>query len=130
VARLILISIPDNVDAEDFMNAVKANQVIVGQQEEEEGANVWRYKELLGAKVEALFALPTKFCECPDYAGTSTPTKAFRWMVHAKCAKPRKGANQNPRDLLRPDARPGEVPYYIGFRAGIDMFGYQRTPRS
>jgi hypothetical protein len=133
MARLLLISVPDNAHAEDFINAVNNGDVIFSTSvvvPDSDDPGEVRYVPLLAPKVEAVWGLPTQFCECPDYPGSSVPTAKMRWMVHSRCAKPRKGANQNPRDLLRPDARPGEVPYYIGFRAGIDMFGYARTPRS
>jgi hypothetical protein len=134
MARLILIEIPDNADADAFVSAVKndavlfakpAGTTVVDGREVEE----LTWHNLENAKVEAVWAKPTQFCECDDYAGVSAPTSKFRWMVHAKCAKPRRGANQNPRDLTRPDAKPGEVPYYIGFRADSKMFGHPRPQR-
>jgi hypothetical protein len=133
MARLILIEIPDNADADAFVEAIKNENVLFAKPVDGAEAEVTMvelsWHDLENAKVEAVWAKPTQFCECDDYAGVSAPTSKFRWMVHAKCAKPRRGANQNPRDLTRPDAKPGEVPYYIGFRADSKMFGHPRPQR-
>jgi hypothetical protein len=115
MARFVMISIPDNADANAFVKAIESDGVIFSVPTPDTETEV-RYTELT-AKVEAVWAQPTKFCDCPDYAGTSAPTSTYRWMVHAKCARPRKGAMQHPKDLLRPDAPATETPYYLGFRA-------------
>jgi hypothetical protein len=121
MARLVLIEIPDNADADAFISAIKNDAVLFAKETtvvegEDPGYEVsWHNTE--GFKVEAVWAKPTQFCECPDYNGVSAPTSKYRWMVHAKCAKPRAGAMQHPRDLTRPDTKPQEIPYYLGFRA-------------
>jgi hypothetical protein len=133
MARLILISIPDNDEADKFIQAIKDDNVLraveVRDEFSREGHPEVEWNSLDGAKVEAVWGLPTLFCECDDYNGTSAPTQKMRWMVHAKCARPRKGAMQNPRDLTRIDMPAGQVPYYIGFRAGSDKYGYDRTKK-
>jgi hypothetical protein len=74
-----------------------------------------------------MFGQPTKFCDCADYNNVSAPSKTYAWYVHAKCGKPRKGRMQHPRDLLRlPGSKPVDHPFYLGFRAGKDRWGYDK----
>ena len=128
MARLVMISIPDNVDAEAFVKAVEEGYIMYSKPHPTLKNEV-SINKLETAKVEALWAKPTQFCECDDYAGVSAPTKAYRWMVHAKCAKPRKGTMQHPRDLTRPDTPAEQIPYYLGFRADSEGFVFPREKK-
>jgi hypothetical protein len=105
MARLVMLEIADNDVADKFVEAVKEARVLYGI-------------ERLEAKVEAVWAAPTMFCECEDYIGKSAASSKFRWWVHAKCGKPRRTAQQLPRNLMEPSELPrGERVYYIGFMA-------------
>lgn len=89
VARFVLIEIPDNADADAFVSAVKNGAVIFGRPAPDAEVEVTQqevvYGPLEGTKVEGLFGAPTKFCECPDYPGTSARSKTYGWYVHVKC---------------------------------------------
>jgi hypothetical protein len=125
MARFVLVSIPDNANADAFVKAIEGQSVLFARTAAD---NEVSWQPLEGAKAEAMFAQPTKFCECTDYTGVSTPTVNYAWYVHSKCAKPRKGRMQHPRDLLRPiGTRKDEAPFYLGFRAGKDSWGYDKS---
>lgn len=131
MARFVMISIPDNADADAFVEAVKRHDVIFGYKKGNDADHIissddtYSYTGLADAEVEAVWAKPTKYCDCPDYAGVSTPSLKFNWMVHAKCGKPRKGSMMHPKDLTRIDEKPQHIPYYLGFRA--DSKGWRLT---
>jgi hypothetical protein len=127
MARFVMISIPDNKDADQLVAAIERGDFLFGYDKDNgDGTGEYGYKAPTDAKVEAVWAKPTKFCECTDWAGVSAPTTSYRWMVHAKCAKPRKGVMQHPKDLTRVDTPANEIPFYLGFRA--DCKGW-RIPR-
>jgi hypothetical protein len=123
MARLILIEIPDNVGADNFVKAVKAGDVIFGVANEDGEEKQY---QPIDAKVEAVWAKPTQFCTCEDYKGVSAPSKTYRWMVHAKCAKPHPRAMQHPKDLTRDGWKPQEIPYYLGFRSDGKGWVYRK----
>lgn len=115
MARFVVVEIPDNVEADNFVKAVESGLVWYGTAE----ANEIKMTESAyrGWKVPQVYAVPTLFCECPDYEGKSTRSARYGWYVHAKCAKPRPGALQHPYNLLEKDVPATERVYYMGFRA-------------
>jgi hypothetical protein len=117
MARFVMIQIDDNDEADAFVKAIGAYNVIYGTASNDADVTEISYKELI-ASIKAIWAVPTKFCECPDYPGVSVPSQKYRWMVHAKCGKPAKGAMMHPRDLSLPEDTPSnEIPFYLGMRA-------------
>lgn len=117
--RFVVVEIPDNEEAEAFVEAVNAGRMIFGIPRTVEGDTVEiNYVGLTDAKVPQMYAVPTMFCDCPDYAGKSGRSAKYGWYVHAKCARPRptnyihpynliEGANTDPRDRI----------YTMSFRA-------------
>jgi hypothetical protein len=120
MARFIMIQIDDNAAADRFVEAVEKGTVLYDPDKIGESPSELGYE--LEAKVKAVFGVPTMFCECPDYRGVSAPSKTYRWMVHAKCGKPARGAYINPLDLTRKDWKASEQPFFLSMRA--DQRGY------
>lgn len=64
---------------------------------------------LTGGKVNGLFAVPTKFCDCPHNSPAQIRLIArgakLGWWVHKGCGKPLHNSWQSPRNLLDPDMR-------------------------
>jgi len=128
--RLVLLEIPDNEEADTFVEAIKNGEAIMSfSVKNGDGSKSFGYKPIEGAKVAAVWAKPTQFCTCPDYDGKAAPTSKYRWLVHPKCAKPRPGAMQHPKDLTRVDWKPQEIPYYIGFRSDGRGWVYRKEER-
>jgi hypothetical protein len=125
VARFVVVEIPDNEEADAFMKAVQAGEVLFGVPAgttEVDGRQVeeikWRGINESGEwKVPQVYAVPTKFCECPDYEGVSARSQKYGWWVHRKCSKPRGTALQHPYTLLELGVDPRHLRYYMGFRA-------------
>jgi len=118
--RFVVVEIPDNDEAEAFVEAIKRGDVMYTVPVEPlvEGTKEFRVQTGEGWKVPQMYAVPTKFCDCPDYAGKSARSAKYGWYVHAKCAKPRptnyihpynliEGAGTDPRDRI----------YTMSFRA-------------
>jgi hypothetical protein len=130
MARLILIEIADNAEADRFIAALKGDNVLRGVEvppaDADQAYPEYKWDNLEGAKVEAVWAKPTQFCTCEDYKGVSAPSKTYRWMVHAKCAKPHPRAMQHPKDLTRDGWKPQEIPYYLGFRSDGKGWVYRK----
>lgn len=117
--RFVVIEIPDNDVADNFVQAVKDGRVIYGVPRSEEGeiaeVNYLGLNDQGEASVPAMYGVPTKFCDCADYEGKGVRTKKYGWYVHAKCAKPRANTSQYPNNLLGPGGLKEKV-YTIGFR--------------
>jgi hypothetical protein len=113
-----LLEILDNDEADNFVKALQGQEIYVPHliNGSSDTVEVQYLRQL--AKVEAVWAAPTKFCECADYTGKSVTTKAYRWWVHLKCSKPRATAQQHPRNLLDPtDMDVRDTRYSITFMA-------------
>lgn len=118
--RFVVLEIPDNDEAEALIKAVQGGMVLFGRLQHPETPEVAEYAfEMMGEgwEVPQVYAVPTKFCECPDYNGVSARSSKYGWWVHAKCSKPRPGAMQHPFNLLERHKPGEEVVYYMGFRA-------------
>lgn len=104
MARYVLVEFENDKDAEEFAGAIERGQKIVypvPHPEEEGEYNV--HSPSGNYRVRALFAKPTKFCECTlgaDEEPVSARGKKWGWWVHRKCGRPRKGNCQHPRNLL------------------------------
>lgn len=96
MARLVLISIPDNADAEAFINAMKTGHIFYGTPVVGYVAGELAYHSLdVAADVEASWADPTKMCEChpayklPNPIGKgdkglvcqSVQSKTYKWRL-------------------------------------------------
>jgi hypothetical protein len=114
--RFVMIQIPDNEEADAFIKAAERGDLLFGF-DKDDGTGEYGYKGLTGASVPGVWAVPTKFCECPDYAGKGVRSSKYGWHVHAKCAKPRKTAQQYPRNLKEAGRTIKELVYFLGFRA-------------
>lgn len=139
MARFVMLRIPDNTDAEAFVNAIRANHIFYGTPAQEGDAfePEMTYHNLdVAAEAVAMWADPTKLCEChPPWArpmpmakglGLScNPAKSakFGWLVCTNmvdgkmCAKPHGFQFQHPKNLLVPDETPQTRLYCLGFRA-------------
>jgi len=131
MARFVLISIPDNEEADNFVRALGGNEVFVAHLVPGEGETPEvAYRPMPDAKVESVWAKPTMMCECHGTMNlgprlkekglspcTPVRSKKFGWLVCPQCAKPHAHQVQHPKDLLRPDATAQERVYYLGFRA-------------
>jgi len=131
--RLVLLAFEDNDTADAFVKAIKDNQVIIGQTEDEDGAQVLRYKDI-GPDVtaEAMWAAPTKLCTChPPYALPNKLAKAgsglncfsgrskkFGWLLCTKCMKPHGFQTIHPKNLLGPEVEDlQDRKFVLGFEA-------------
>jgi hypothetical protein len=121
MARFVVVEIPDNDEADAFVKAIEQGTLFFGvsidSQDNGDGTGEYGYKGLTHAKVPQVYAVPTIFCECPDYKGQSVRSSKYGWWVHVKCAKPRAGALQHPYNLLERNVDARERVYYMGFRA-------------
>jgi hypothetical protein len=114
--RFVVVEIEDNEEADAFIGAIECGYVLYSRPHPEK-VDEHEVVNLTGAKVPAVFAVPTKFCECPDYEGKSVRSKKFGWNVHAKCAKPRATVGLYPNNLLEVGATVKERVYFMSFRA-------------
>lgn len=80
MARYLLVVIDDNAQAESLRLKL----------------NGWAGFDVIG-----MFAKPTKFCVCEDYAGVAPRDRNLGWRVHAKCKLPRENETQQPNNLLQ-----------------------------
>jgi hypothetical protein len=115
--RFVVVEIPDNEEAEAFVEAIKNGYVMYSKPHPTVAGEYSINKPLEVWNVPAVFAVPTKFCECPDYEGKSVRSKKFGWNVHAKCAKPRATVGLYPNNLLEVGATVKERVYFMSFRA-------------
>jgi hypothetical protein len=139
--RFVVVEIPDNAEADAFVEAVKTGQVIYAVpagQEEVDGRMVdtVAWKDIPDTwKVPQVYAVPTMFCECPDYKGISVKSSKYGWFVHAKCARPRPSALQHPFNLVEMGQNGGQWVdgrdrrYYMGFRANREPWRHQDEKR-
>lgn len=144
MARFVMISIPDNADAEAFVNAIKANHIFYGVPAKEDDAfePEMSYHALdVAAEAVALWADPTKMCEChppwklPNPLAKGDPglqcnparSLKYGWLVCPQpgCSKPHPHQVQHPKNLLEGPDDPRL--YYLGFRA--DRSTYVGPPR-
>lgn len=131
MARFVVVQIPDNEEADAFVKAIENDNLIFGTvvgQIEVDGRMVDEVKydsPNSEWKVPQVYAVPTKFCDCPDYNGKSVKSSRYGWYVHAKCAKPRPTALQHPFNLVEMGQNggqwvdPRDRVYYMGFRANL-----------
>lgn len=135
MARFVMISIPDNKDADAFVAAVSRGDVILGFSQSEgilSREDTYTYGPLKGEAV-ALWADPTKLCEChppwklpnrlDDKKGNlglhCDPVRSqnYGWLVCSQCHKPHPHQHQHPKNLLVPDETPSTRTYCLGFKA-------------
>jgi hypothetical protein len=138
MARLVLITIPDNADAEAFVEAINRGDVILGFPANENILNredTYTYGPLKG-KAEALWADPTKMCEChpsyqlPNPIGKgdkgllcqAVQSKTYKWWVCSLCNKPHPHQFQHPKNLLDPNEALAPRKYTLGFRTDRSAF--------
>lgn len=142
MARFVMLRIEDNAEAEAFVESVKAQYVFYGvpvsPTEEEAAQHIGEGHSFrdLHAEAVALWADPTKLCQChPPYArpmpmakglGLScSPVKSatYGWLVCTNmvdgkmCAKPHGFQFQHPKNLLVPNETKETRLYCLGFRA-------------
>jgi len=118
--RFVVVEIPDDQDALDFIRAVTKGHLWYGKVVESpaalESAGEIEYHQIEGWKVPQVYAVPTKFCECPE-TNREGKSKKYGWYVCVKCAKPRKGSMQHPFNLMETGKTGPDRAYYMGFRA-------------
>jgi hypothetical protein len=131
MARFVLVSIPDNADAEAFVAAMGEGYIMYSKPHPTLEGEVSINKPTSEWKVEALWADPTKLCEChppwqlPNPIGkgatglTCNPARSSRygWLVCPQCSKPHPHQFQHPKNLLDPNETPASRTYCLGFRA-------------
>lgn len=130
MARFVMISIPDNKDAQAFVEAVQNGEIVHSfKQTNEDGSSSFGYRPLK-AEAVALWADPTKLCEChppwklsnakePSVGLQCNPVRSmnYGWLVCSQCNKPHPHQVQHPKNLLNPDETPQTRDYYLGFKA-------------
>lgn len=116
--RFVVVEIPDNQEALDFIAAIVKGDVYYGKYEvdEEDGTTSVKYTTLEGCKVPQAYGVPTLFCEC-ETTHPEAKSKKLGWYVCTKCAKPRKGSMQHPFNLIEAGVSAQHRVYYMGFRA-------------
>lgn len=115
--RFVMVEIPDNEEADQFVDAIKRGDLLISfSKDNGNGTGEYGYKSPTGAKVQAVFAVPTQFCSCPT-AQREGKSKKYGWYVCTKCMKPRPGSMQHPYNLTELHKDPKEWVYYLGFRA-------------
>lgn len=115
--RFVVVEIPDNEEADQFVAAVERGDVLFGfEKDNGDGTGEYGYKGLAGARVPQVYAVPTMFCEC-DKTHPEGRSKKYGWYVCTSCSRPRKGSMQHPFNLLERDKPATERAYYMGFRA-------------
>lgn len=130
MARFVMIRIPDNDEAQAFVDALQKLQVMYAKPHptlEDQHTVCTPRTEW---EVTALWADPTKLCECHPFWDTQNPmlrgrsalcnpvrSANFGWLVCPQCKKPHPHQFQHPRNLLFPDEKPSTRTYYLGFRA-------------
>ena len=121
--RFVVVEIPDNEEADAFVEAIKTGYVMFSKPHPKLPNEVSLGKPETEWKVPQVYAVPTMFCECPDYNGVSVKSSKYGWYVHVKCAKPRPTALQHPFNLVEMAANGNQWVdgrdrrYYMGFRA-------------
>lgn len=114
--RFVVVEIPDNDEAEDFIHALLHGEVIYSSKHGEPEGEI-RYKPLSDPRVPQVYAVPTLFCECPNQSEKSARSMKYGWWCCAKCSKPKRGAMQHPFNLMERDVDARHRVYYMGFRA-------------
>lgn len=108
MARYVVLSFEDNTKAETFIS----DKLVLGPDLQDLFAGT-----LLGeAKVEAIFAKPTKFCECTKKRKGWFRGKKYGWWVCSNCGLP----TANGGDLTRLQAIIGQ---------GKDLLTNKDAPR-
>jgi hypothetical protein len=102
MARYILLEVDDNEAAGDLVAALQRGPGNVFLYKKPDDSGEFRVAEF-AAKVRALFAKPTKFCDCVKADDNSVKGAKLGWWVHRKCGKPKHGVCQHPRNLLLPE---------------------------
>lgn len=71
-----------------------------------------------GLRAEAMWARPTKFCECNTVGGEESRGKKYGWLVHTSCGRPIRNRVHHPTNLLdsNPPQYPGASGLYLGLR--------------
>jgi hypothetical protein len=132
MARFVMISIPDNAEADAFVAAMREGYIMYSTPHPKLEGEVGIRKPTTEWTAVAVWADPTKLCECHKSwerpnpiakAGQSglrcEPVKSqnYGWLVCSLCRKPHGFQVQHPRNLLVENERPETRPYYLGFRA-------------
>jgi ribosomal protein L37AE/L43A len=117
MARFVVVEIPDNEEADAFVEAIQNGYVLFSKPHPKLEDEVSVNKPSSEWKVTQVYAVPTMFCECLDKKEWSAKSVKYGWWVCAKCSKPKAGALQHPYNLLEKDVDPKERVYYMGFRA-------------
>jgi hypothetical protein len=112
MARYVVLEFDDNDAAGAFLEVVKDPYLMDGFPD--------------GVKVKAVFAKPTKFCDCP-LPGNIAKGAALGWFICSKCAKARRGW-QYPDNLLQ-EKRASRVDFVRAqmLRAGF-IEGFDKNP--
>lgn len=117
MARYLLVSIPDTVQAEGLAGAIGQLGGVFFYQGLSNGES--RVDQLKDAKVIGIFGQPTSYCQHPPSPNFVKGAK-LGWQVCVQCKKPIRGW-QHPRNLLAPlDEAPRDRMLYLGIVEGLD----------
>jgi hypothetical protein len=130
MARFVMISIPDNKEADAFVAALQDGYVMYSKPHPTLENEVSINKPETEWQAVALWADPTKLCEChPPWKLPNAKEPAvglqcnaarsvnYGWLVCMQCNKPHPHQYQHPKNLLAPDETPSTRTYVLGFKA-------------
>lgn len=130
MARFVMISIPDNAEAAAFVEALQGGTVLYSKPHPTLEGEVSINKPTTEWEAVALWADPTKLCEChppwrlPNHKEPSAGLQCniaksvnYGWLVCTQCNKPHPHQVQHPKNLLNAGETPETRTYYLGFKA-------------
>jgi len=136
MARFVLISIPDNEEAEAFVAAMQGGHILYSRPHPTLEDQVSVVKPRTEWSAEALWADPTKMCEChppwklPNPIAKGSPglqcspgrSAKYGWLLCPQCNMPHPHQFQHPKNLLDPNETAQSRKYCLGFRSDRSAF--------
>lgn len=136
MARFVMLRIEDNAEAENFVKAIQDGYIMYSKPHPTLEGEVSINKPTTEWEATAMWADPTKMCEChppwklpnpmhKELGLQCSPARSakFGWLVCTNtidgkmCAKPHPHQFQHPKNLLTPNETPQTRLYCLGFRA-------------
>jgi len=108
-ARYVLLAIPDDKQAEQYIQSIIDGKTVFAATDPETGEY---HMVELKADVMGLYAYPTSFCTC---ANPKAPARGAKlgWWVNTCCNKPAPGRQQMPNNLLDVAKHPRDLRTFV-----------------